>query len=199
MLKLAAESDADWGVHAVSRIDEILVDHAHLEKKAAGMAVTLLFQYPDRPALQAPLAALAREELAHFEEVLVQLERRGVGLRPTHPSPYAGRLRRAIRTQEPERLVDTLLCCALIEARSCERLGMLADALPAVDTELARFYRGLRNAEARHHGIYVDLAGRHAEPDEVAARLDVLAAHEARVIAEAPVAPRLHDRASAPA
>jgi len=86
--------------------------------------------------------------------------------------------------------VDELLCCALIEARSCERFGMLADAL--ADQELARFYRGLLAAEARHHGVYVDLAAEVMPRPEVRARLRELAKHEAQVLSEMPALPRLH-------
>ena len=127
MRLIASKTDPSWAQRALANLDELLVDHAHLERKAAGTAVRLLFQYPDRASLQAPLAALAREELAHFEEVLAQLARRGVAFGRQHPSPYPGRVRAIARAREPERLVDTLLFCALIEARSCERLGLLAE------------------------------------------------------------------------
>ena len=76
MLKLASVTDPTWAENAVDDLDEILLDHAHCEKKAAGMAVSLIFQYPDRPELMAPLSALAREELGHFEQVLAELGRR---------------------------------------------------------------------------------------------------------------------------
>ncbi len=192
MLRLAAATDPAWTTQVLDHLDELLLDHAHLEKKAAGTAVTLLFRYPERRDLQEPLARLAREELVHFEQVLGQLDRRGVRFRPLRPGPYAGRLHAAIRDREPERLLDTLLVAALIEARSCERLGLLAAALPDVDAPLAALYRGLLEAEARHHGEYVRLAlALFPEPD-VRRRLEVLARHEAQAIAAGSPAPRLH-------
>ena len=190
MRLIASKTDPSWAPRALANLDELLVDHAHLERKAAGTAVRLLFQYPERASLQAPLAALAREELAHFEEVLAQLAKRGVAFGRQHPSPYAGRVRAISRSREPERLVDTLLFCALIEARSCERLGLLAEALP--DAELARFYAGLERAEARHQLVYLELAETIAPRTEVRARLAEVAAHEAQVIASVPPAARLH-------
>lgn len=196
MLQLASATPADWAARAASHLDAILQDHAHLEKKAAGMAVTLLFQYPEVAALQAPLAALAREELGHFEAVLGELARRGLAFGRHRPSPYAGRLRAAVRREEPGRLVDTLLCSALIEARSCERLGLLAEALED-EPRLAAFYRELRSAEARHHRVYVELACAVAPGAHVRSRLAELAAHEAAVLERAPTAPRLHDAAPA--
>jgi tRNA-(ms[2]io[6]A)-hydroxylase len=192
MLRLAAATDPAWVARALAELDEVLLDHAHLEKKAAGTAVTLLFRYPERHALQAPLARLAREELAHFEQVLAHLERRGVPFRPQRPARYAGRLHAAVRGDEPARLLDTLLVAALIEARSCERLGLLAHGLPDIDAELAALYRGLLPAEARHHGEYVRLALDLFAGEEVARRLAALARHEAEVIASGPAAPRLH-------
>jgi tRNA-(ms[2]io[6]A)-hydroxylase len=192
MRLIVSRSDPSWTERALAHLDEVLVDHAHLERKAAGTAVRLLFQYPDRPGLQAPLSALAREELAHFEEVLAHLAQRGIPFGRQQASPYAGRLRAAARSRDPERLVDSLLFCALIESRSCERLGLLAEALEPVDAPLAGFYRQLARAEARHQNVYVELAGTVAPADEVCARLAALAQHEAEVLASLPRSPRLH-------
>src|SRR5712691_2546648 len=122
--------------------------------------------------------------LAHLDEVLAALRARGIRFRHQVPSPYAAELLRAVRTHEPERLVDTLLCSALVEARSCERMRLLAGALD--DPALAALYRGLLAAEARHHQTYVDLATRVAPEPQVRARLRALAAHEASVLAAAP-------------
>jgi len=192
MLKLASETDHSWVVRAMAGLDEVLLDHAHCEKKAAGMAVTLIFQYPEYPQLLEPLSRLAREELGHFEAVLGWLARREIPFRRQRPSPYAGRLHGLVRAQEPDRLLDTLLCAALIEARSCERLGLLAEALAEPEPRLAHFYHELRAAEARHHGLYLELACCVASPAQVDARLAEAAAWEARVLAQAPPTPRLH-------
>ncbi len=190
MSSLAAATDPAWTRRALAHLDELLVDHAHCEKKAAGMAVQLLFRYPRQAALLLPLAALAREELTHFEQVLALLDARGVAFRPLRPSPYAGQLRRCARTREPARLVDILLGGALIEARSCERFRLLAEAVP--EPALADFYRGLCAAEARHHRIYVDLAAAVAPDGDVEARLRELAEREAEILAEAPPLARMH-------
>jgi len=190
VLKLAAATEPAWADWAAGHRDEILLDHAHCEKKAAGAAVNLIFRHPERAGFLAPLSALAREELSHFEAMLRQLERLRIPFQRQRPGPYGGRLHALVRGRERERLLDTLLCCALIEARSCERLGLLADALD--DAELAAFYRSLHAAEARHHRLYVDLAGEVAPSDELRARLAELADHEAEVLAETPPLPRLH-------
>jgi tRNA-(ms[2]io[6]A)-hydroxylase len=95
-----------------------------------------------------------------------------------------------VAAREPQRLVDTLLCSALIEARSCERLSLLADAL--ADADLAAFYGALRAAEARHHGLYVALACEVAPREAVRDRLTQLAAHEADALAASAPLARLH-------
>jgi tRNA-(ms[2]io[6]A)-hydroxylase len=191
MLRLASSTPVSWADLASARIDETLVDHAHCEKRAASTALGLLFRHPDIPELQEPLSALAREELEHFELVLALLRRRGIPLGHAQAAPYASRLHEAVRRREPHRLLDTLLCCALIEARSCERMSLLAARLP--DEELASFYRSLLAAEARHHAAYVDLALGLFGRAEVTARLAELARHEALSLPARPGGPRLHD------
>ena len=190
MLRLAAATQPSWAERAARDLDALLLDHAHCERKAAGAAVGLLFRHPERPAFQGPLAALAREELGHFEAVLEQLARRGAAFGRQRPGPYGGRLHAIVRSEPIDRLVDTLLCCAAIEARSCERLGLLADVIE--DRELAGLYRELHAAEARHHRVYVELACDVTAETAVRARLAQVLAREAAVLAETPDWPRLH-------
>lgn len=181
VLRLAAPTAASWVAHVTSHLDELLIDLAHCEKKAASTIVSLLFRYPEVPGLAAELSPIAREELEHFEEVLAHLATRGIAFRRLVPAPYASDLLAAVRATEPERLVDTLLCLALIEARSCERMQLLADAL--ADAPAAALYRRLLASEARHHATYVALATRLApDPEAASARLTVLATHEATAL-----------------
>lgn len=201
VLHLHSRTDPTWGDRALDRLDEVLLDHAHCEKKAASTAIGLVFRYPEHACLAIPLARLAREELEHFERVVELVRRRGGEFGRLPPSPYAGALMDAIAPREPLRAVDTLLGCALIEARSCERMQVLAGAFEraeaagrAIDRDAHELYRDLLACEARHHHEYVELARALAvvSRDELAARLDRLAAHEARVSADAPVMARLH-------
>jgi len=192
VLHLAQPTDPSWTEQALAHIDEILLDHAHCEKKAASTAISLLFRYPERPSIVVPLARLAREELAHFEEVVDVLRGRGGEFRRIPPSPYAARLTAAVRKHEPARLLDNLLCCALIEARSCERMTLLAAALE--DPTLKKLYRGLLACEARHFDSYLDLARelRLVPEAELMRRLLELADHESAVLDGPPERPRLH-------
>jgi tRNA-(ms[2]io[6]A)-hydroxylase len=190
MLNLASKTDPSWVESALSDLDELLLDHAHCERKAAGMALRLMFRYPDQPFLHDPLSRLAREELAHYEEVLRAMAVRGGSMRRQRPSPYAGRLYHCVRSAEPERLLDTLLACALIEARSCERFQLLADAVD--DPKLSALYHGLLASEARHHGSYLELAVQASDGDSAQARLRELAQREAEIIADPTPMVRMH-------
>ena len=189
MLDLAAPTPRAWVDQALADMDTILIDHAHCEKKAASTAIGLLFRYADDVGLMAPLSALAREELDHFEQVLTLLAQRGVPFGKLVASPYAGRLYEHVRRDEPNRLLDTLLASALIEARSCERMKLLADNL--ADPVLAAFYTGLLACEARHFHGYVELAGQRFDRDVVRKRLHELADAEAAVLRE-PSELRMH-------
>ncbi|MCP4810467.1 MAG: tRNA-(ms[2]io[6]A)-hydroxylase, partial [Proteobacteria bacterium] len=191
MLHLATSSSEAWLRRALADVDTILLDHAHCEKKAASTALNLIFRYGDHHELMVPLSELAREELEHFERVLGHLERRGLAYARLHPSPYAGLLRKGCRTTEPNRLVDTLVCCAFIEARSCERMKLLAENL--ADPELARLYRSLLKSEARHHQTYLDMAAGFCSRDELRERIEVLGAVEADAVSQDVPEIRLHN------
>jgi tRNA-(ms[2]io[6]A)-hydroxylase len=190
MLSLKSVSSDRWLGQVASHLDELLIDHAHCEKKAAGTAMNLLFAYVDNVELCRAMTEIVQEELAHFHLVLDILARRGIRFRRLSPSSYGRKLNDLVRKQEPQRAVDRLLVAGLIEARSCERFGLLARELP--DRELAEFFGGLFESEARHHSTYVRLAKDFAPEDEVRVRLEQLAAAEAAIIAEGDPVPRMH-------
>ncbi len=190
MLNLQAPTPDRWLRQVSAGLDEMLIDHAHCEKKAAGVAMNLIFAYVEHVELCKVLADVVREELEHFRLVLDLLDRRGVPFRRLRPSRYGERLHALVARDEPMRAVDRLLVAALIEARSCERFGLLRDHL--ADAELAGFFGSLFESEARHHAGYVRLAG-HFVPEEVVRdRLHSLAAEEARIMAEGDDVPRVH-------
>jgi tRNA-(ms[2]io[6]A)-hydroxylase len=192
MLNLHAPTPARWLTQVSAHLDELLIDHAHCEKKAAGVgvAMNLLFAYVEEAELVGAMSAIVQEELSHFHQVLALLERRGIRFRRIPPSHYAEKLRVFASKIEPMRAVDRLLIAALIEARSCERFGLLRDHL--IDRELADFFGSLFESEARHHSTYVRLAKRFAADDVVNRRLAELAIEEGRIIAEGESLPRMH-------
>jgi tRNA-(ms[2]io[6]A)-hydroxylase len=181
-----------WAEPLRAHLPELLQEQAQLEKKAAAAASTLLFRLPMDLGSHRALSRLAREELVHFERTLRLLEQRGIALASVEPGPYAERLKAAMLRTMPERLLDELLIAALIEARSHERMALLADALLDADAEVAAFYRDLLAAEDRHRQVYVEVATAVFAPAQVGARLLRLLAHEAAVMQALPWLPRLH-------
>jgi tRNA-(ms[2]io[6]A)-hydroxylase len=190
MLNLASTTSPRWLEQVREHQPELLLDHAHCEKKAAGTAMNLIFAYVENVELVREMTEIVNEELAHFHLVLDLLAAREIRFRRITPSAYGRRLSELIRKDEPHKAIDRLLIAALIEARSCERFAMLRDHLP--DAELATFYGSLFESEARHHSTYVRLAKAYASDEEVHRRLEELAAEEATIIAEGEAAPRMH-------
>jgi tRNA-(ms[2]io[6]A)-hydroxylase len=190
MLSLHSASDARWLAQVDTHLDDILIDHAHCEKKAAGVAMNLLFSYVDHLPLARAMTEIVNEELAHFHLVLDLLERRGIRFRKLSPSSYGQRLHAVVRKEEPARAIDRLLVAGLIEARSCERFALLRDHV--ADAELQAFYGSLFESEARHHATYVRLACDVALEETVRERLHFLAAEEAAIIAQGDPVARMH-------
>ena len=190
MLSLQSASTVRWLDQVDIGLDEVLIDHAHCEKKAAGVAMNLLFSYVDHFTLARAMTEIVTEELEHFRLVLDLLARRGIPFRKLKPSSYGPRLHELIRKDEPGRAVDRLLVAGLIEARSCERFSVLAEHV--ADEELRDFYRSLFESEARHHATYVRLACEMAHEEQVRTRLHELAAREAEIIDRGDPFPRMH-------
>lgn len=186
---LRSATDPGWPAVALADLDRTLGDHAHCEKKAAASALKLVADHPDRPELVRPLARLAQEEHQHLMAVLVELSRRGAPLPPDEGDPYAQALFGEVRPGRA-RLLDRLLVAALIEARSCERLRLLGEALP--DGRLRALYVRLAQSEAGHERLFVDLAERTTGAAEARTRLDALAEREAQIVVALPLLPRIH-------
>ncbi len=189
-MRLHQPTSPAWLEHALRHFDEVLVDHAHCEKKAAANALSLLQAYPLVPGLPAQMARLAREEAAHLARVLELMEARGLRLGRDGGDPYAQGLQRLLRHGQVERQLDRLLVAGLIEARSAERLELLAGGLEA--PELRRFYAELARSEDGHQRLFERLAEAVAPPAVVAARLEALAAEESRLVAGLPLRAAIH-------
>ncbi|MBL4845500.1 MAG: tRNA-(ms[2]io[6]A)-hydroxylase [Planctomycetes bacterium] len=188
---LACETDPAWLPLALERFDEVLCDHAHCEKKAASQAISFLATWPEKVRLVQAMSRLAHEELTHFRQVYDRIQARGLVLGRDPGNPYAKALRKQVRADnEATRLTDLLLVCALIEARSHERLALLADALP--DEDLRQFYAGLAQAEGGHARLFVQLAIQYDERNEALRRLAELSTAEGEILSALPVKPRIH-------
>ena len=187
LLSLSSER---WIKLALSNPTEILIDHAHCEKKAAGVAIQLMFKYPSEQSLSEVLSPIAREELEHFEKILNFLKDKGIEIKPLKPPPYGSELAKNIRREEPHRMLDSFLVAGIIEARSHERLSILA--LNFEDASLREIYNSLLESEARHFGVYWKLAQEKFSKKEVFKRLNELAHKESEILSETFPLPRIH-------
>ncbi|ARU57486.1 tRNA-(ms(2)io(6)A)-hydroxylase [Oleiphilus messinensis] len=179
-----------WVEVVMADFDAFLLDHASAEKKASGMAISLLSHYPDRKDLVAAMAELAVEELVHFREVIKLIQGRGLELLADAPDDYVNRFRRLMRKGSDVYMLDRLLIASIVEARGHERFGLIADALP--EGNLKKFYLSITASEARHHILFVDLALKYFSLEEVASRLDELLDEEATIMASLPIKAALH-------
>ena len=191
-LPLSFATPPAWAEAQRSNVDELLLEQAHLEKKAAACAVAFLFRLPMDASLHRQLSALAREELVHFERTLKLLDKRSVAFNTQPSSGYAEQLKKAVRGDLQSRLIDELLVAAIIEARSHERMSLLAAALQASEPEVASFYADLCPAEERHEQLYFELATLLVDAPRARQRHGQLAEHEAAVLRGLPFSARLH-------
>jgi tRNA-(ms[2]io[6]A)-hydroxylase len=188
--RLACPTPAGWLPVALADLDAAIADHLHCERKATASALSLLHQYPGRTELVRALSRLAHEESRHVMQVAARLRKRGTVLTADRGDVYAQKLRKLVRRGEPERQLDMLLCSALIEARSAERLGLLAGALE--DPSLAAFYGDLARVEEGHRELFLNLARPLVPTADFDMRLAEFIAREAEIVADLPLEPRIH-------
>ncbi len=188
-LKIAS-SDA-WVRAVLDDFDSFLQDHAAAEKKASGMALSMIAHYPDRTALVEAMADLAIEEMNHYREVIRWLHRRGQQLAADTKDAYVIAMREQIRQGRDVYFLDRLLTSAIIEARGCERFGRIAAALPAGDP-LQRFYESITRSEQRHYSDFIALAELYFAGDVVEQRAAQLLGIEADILQGLPVRAALH-------
>src|SRR5205814_9974790 len=170
MLLFREKIPADWLPKILSDLPAVLVDHAHLERKAATTALNLE-KYRDLYPRVEELNGIAIEELQHFQLVLNLLKVRGIPFGQPYPSPWISGLMKSIRNGQRRQVIDHLICCSLIEGRSCEKFQILAEELKPIDAELARFYASLVESEGNHYASYL-LMARAIDEKEADVRLD---------------------------
>lgn len=197
-LPLRILTPSTWAPMVLKNPLELLNDHAHLERKAANNALELLLRWPEPNPPEnwvKAMTAIAKDEVEHLALVTRLLARRGGTLERGHINSYAAALRAEVRTGKGEAdTVDRLLISALLEVRSCERFGLLADAAVG-DGELQELYKSLWASEHGHYRIFLDLARKvslRGSVEAVEHRWDELLDREAAVIQAQPVEPRMH-------
>ena len=170
MLGLKMATDPRW-VNIVERnIEEILVDHAFCEQKAASNAISVIIQYPHYSDLVQAMIAICQEEMNHFDLVHQKLLERGLKLGFDRKDPYVNDLGEFLRRNKTNSTLDgmfvnKMLFAAMIEARSCERFKILSEELE--DEDLRSFYRNLMESEARHYTTFLNFARKYGNGIDV--------------------------------
>lgn len=193
LLGLNLPTDPRWVDIASKSLEEILVDHAYCEQKAASSCISLIIQYPEKDKLVEMLTPVVAEEWSHFERVIEQLKARDFKLGYQRKDEYVLALNQLIRKggSRDQRLVEKLLVNALIEARSCERFRLLSENI--TDQELSKFYYELMISEAGHYANFIELAKEYMPTDYVEKRWSEFLIDEAQIIEKFDIrADRIH-------
>lgn len=181
-LGLELPTDPRWINIAEQHIEEILVDHAYCEQKAASSCISLIVQYHDKEKLVETLTPIVAEEWSHFERVLEELKKRGFHFGGQRKDEYVEALQKILKKggTRDQQLVEKLLMNALIEARSCERFKILWKKIS--DPELSKFYYELMVSEAGHYKNFLLLAKEYMQEDQVNSRWREMLEQEAKIV-----------------
>ncbi|MBK9012996.1 MAG: tRNA-(ms[2]io[6]A)-hydroxylase [Saprospiraceae bacterium] len=184
MLGLKLPTDPRWVDLAEMDLAEILTDHAYCEQKAATSCISLIQMYPDKEELVKSIAPIVTEEWGHFRLVLLELERRKLKLGYQRKDEYVNELMKFEKKggSREDRLLERLLICALIEARSCERFRLLS--LNLNEEDLREFYHKFMVSEASHYRLFIDLAKAYFPEEMVKSRWQAYLEREAEIIGQ---------------
>lgn len=191
MLCLNINTNPEWIRVAAANLIPLMIDHAHCEKKAAANALNLMIRHPDLDLLVQEMITVMEEELAHFKLMVGELRARGISLSKDAGNDYARQLSAHIRKRDPERLLDSLIVDAFIEARSCERFTLLA-AAPEIPEDIRGIYYALMASEEGHYNSFITLAHHYFPSELVEWRLQEFATWEAGIVRNLPNKPTMH-------
>lgn len=190
-LDLKVASKPEWLVAVLNDFDSFLQDHADCERKASGMALSLVAKYPNRKEIIPELIDTSVEELEHFRDVYEIMEKRGLGLNHEIPKDlYMQQLLKICRDGREDRFMDRLLLASLVETRGAERFRLVYEALE--EGELKQFYHRLWASEARHGEVFVRMALNYFEEADVYQRLEEMKQQEGDILDQLPIRAALH-------
>jgi tRNA 2-(methylsulfanyl)-N6-isopentenyladenosine37 hydroxylase len=192
-LGLKLPSDPRWINIAEMNLADILIDHAFCEQKAATSCISLIIKYPDREKLVELMTLVVAEEWGHFQRVLKEMKKRGISLTKSRKDEYVSQLYKCIKKggSKETQLMEDVLFCAMIEARSAEKFKLLSEQIS--DKSLRKFYHELMVSEAGHYKNFIELAEEYNGKDKVRKRWEELLLQEAEIIQKLEVrADRFH-------
>ncbi|NRA70416.1 MAG: tRNA-(ms[2]io[6]A)-hydroxylase [Gammaproteobacteria bacterium] len=190
MFELKYHTPPQWIEAVMADFTTFLQDHASAEKKASGMAMSMLSNYPERTKLVRAMIDLAIEELIHFKQVLKLLSARDAELGNDMKDSYIKQIRGLFRSNPDDYFMDRLLTAGVIEARGYERFSLVAEALaPGKDREL---YAAIAKSEEKHKNLFVELAHEYFDNDKVDIRLEEILIAEAKICEALPFRAALH-------
>lgn len=192
MFDLRVKTPRAWLDVVFKDFDAFLLDHAACERKASATGMSFVVKYPDKTAMLEPMIEFAREELEHFHVMYRICAARGLTLVDDYRDAYVNGLRRHLRPHGDALLLDRLLVAGVVEARGCERLHLIAEALPESDAELKRVYLDLARAESRHHGLFFRFARQYFGERTVVDRASELLDVEAELVERLPHRAAVH-------
>lgn len=193
VLGIQLATDPRWVNMAEMSLEEILTDHAFCEQKATTSCISLIQRYSDKELLVQKVTPVVAEEWSHFRLVLKELEKRGLKLGRQRKDEYVNQLLLFVRkgVTPEELLLDRLLVCAMIEARSCERFRLLS--LYIKDESLRNFYHKFMVSEAGHYRLFLDLAEHYCGKEKTQERWKACLAFETALVQQLkPRADRMH-------
>ena len=187
---LKTPTSSDWVQKVLENFDSFLIDHAHAEKKASGMAMSMVSHYPDKPDIVKAMVDLALEEMIHFKQVMKILANKQLTLIPDEKDIYVNNLRKLFRKGTEFYLMDRLIIGGIIEARGAERFQLIANALSP--GKLKQFYLQIAASEEKHYELFFELAKKYFSNDAIAQRTEFLLAEEAQIVNKLPLRALLH-------
>ncbi|GLX76758.1 hypothetical protein tinsulaeT_00980 [Thalassotalea insulae] len=190
MFELKYKTPFSWTEAVLEDFDAFLKDHAAAEKKASGMAVSMLSHYPDRKNLVRAMTDLAIEELIHFKQVVKLMQARDIQMANDEKDHYVKKIRAVFRNGKEVFFLDRLLVAAVIEARGHERFALVAEALPAGKEK--DFYVSIAKSEEKHKNLFIELAYEYFDKQEVDQRLEEILIEEAKICESLPFRAALH-------
>lgn len=190
MLNLKSKTSKEWVEKVLADFDAFLIDHAACERKVSAANMQFVVRYPDRTPMLDTMIKMAVEELDHFHKVYQLMEKRNLKILPDTKDEYINLILKNVRETREEKFLDRLLVSSVVEARGCERMALVAEAVE--DQEIKDFYTELVKCEARHHSQFIIFAKMFFDEELVKKRLEDFLTYEAEAIAKVPVRAALY-------